>query len=73
MTINIGELIDRVSIINCKLWHVQEKVYAAAAAESFLDAETTKQLAILNLERAALLNAINHWAGEQAQVVKLVK
>lgn len=64
MNRSLGDLIDRLSICNVKLWHLQEKVYEAEAKGSGLDAPTTAALANLNVERSHLMTAIEETVGE---------
>lgn len=59
MAETLGQLVDRLSIVNIKLWHVQDVVYAAVAAGEGLDAETTAKLAALNLERNRFVTEID--------------
>lgn len=56
---SLGDLVDRLSITNLKLWFVQDAVHKAAAANQGLDAETVKKLASLNLERNRTMTAID--------------
>ena len=60
-TISIGELIDRISIINVKIWHAEEK-FTRAKEEN--DKENMANIAVLtrelNRERASLREEINH-------------
>lgn len=55
----LGELVDRLCTVNMKLFHLQDKVHAAAAAGTGLDADTVRGLANLNRERSALMNQID--------------
>lgn len=55
-----GDLVDRISILNLKIWHLQDWVYRAAAMEPHEFAAVPadqvqakiKQLAELNLDRS---------------------
>lgn len=52
-----GELVSRLGLVNCRLWHEQEKVYMhkkIAAKENLL-----KKLALLNLERNDCIDLID--------------
>ena len=55
----LGELVDRLSILNLKLWFVQEAVHQAASKGEGLDAETVARLASLNLARNAAMTDID--------------
>lgn len=59
MTRSLGDLVDRLSVTNIKLWFVMDQVHAAARAEAGLDAETTSRLVSLNLERNVLMSEID--------------
>lgn len=55
----LGSLVDRLSIANIKIFHIQEKVFEAARNNQGLDAETTKKLAAVNVERNKLATEID--------------
>ncbi len=59
MADTLGSLIDKISICNIKLYHVQEMVNAAARDGQPLDAETTGKLVTLNQQRSALITEYN--------------
>ncbi len=48
---SIGELFSQLADVNCRLWHVQEKVYEFEAIPAGEKDGVIKELAILNLER----------------------
>jgi hypothetical protein len=52
---SLGDLVDRLSIVNIKLFMVQEKVNVAAREGLGLDADTVYRLSALNLERNRLM------------------
>jgi hypothetical protein len=56
---SLGDLVDRLSIVNIKLFMVQEKVNVAAREGLGLDADTVYRLSALNLERNRLMTAID--------------
>lgn len=56
---SLGSLVDRLITLSMKLWHVQDKVFKAAREGTGLDAETTAQLASLNLDRNKTMSAID--------------
>jgi hypothetical protein len=47
----IGEMFAQLASANCRLWHVQEKVYEFEQVPMDQKDEVVKQLAIVNLER----------------------
>jgi len=55
----LGSLVDSLSIINLKLWHVQDVIHKAASNGEGVDAETVKKLVSLNLERARTMTAVD--------------
>ena len=48
---SLGEIFSLLAEINCKLWHVQEKVYEFEAVPMKEKDNVVKDLAIINLER----------------------
>ena len=62
MSETLGGLVDRLSIVNIKLWFVQDQIHQAAKAGSGLDAETVRKLVHLNLERNRLMTEIDELA-----------
>ena len=56
---NLGELFSRLADVNCRLWHVQEKVYDFAAVAPADKDAVIKQLALLNLERNTCIDALD--------------
>lgn len=58
-----GSLIDKLCVVNNKLWHAQEEVGGAALSQTGLDADTVKKLYHLNLERSLLINEYNEMVG----------
>lgn len=67
-----GSLTDKLSIVNIKMFMVQDKVHAAAANGEGLDAETVQNLVTLNLQRTALINEIDALDGETHRIVKIL-
>ena len=47
----LGEMFSQLAHTNCKLWHVQEKVYEFEAVPAEQKDAVIKELAIVNLER----------------------
>ena len=48
---SIGEIFSQLAAINCRLWHVQEKVYEFEAVPVEQKDSVIKDLAVINLER----------------------
>ena len=63
----LGDLVDRLSICNTKLFHIQDQVHEAARQDSDVYAERApeetqaifRKLAALNLERNSLMTQID--------------
>ena len=51
VTGSLGEIFSLLAETNCKLWHVQEKVYEFEAIPAEEKDNVVKDLAIINLER----------------------
>lgn len=56
---DIGEIFYQLADVNCRLWHVQEKVYEFENVPAEEKNKVVKQLALLNLERNKCIDAIN--------------
>ncbi|MDQ2937163.1 MAG: hypothetical protein M3R67_06610 [Acidobacteriota bacterium] len=56
---SVGEIFSLLAEINCKLWHVQDKVYDFEKIPVEEKDGVTKQLAILNLERTQCIDEID--------------
>ena len=59
MADSLGDLTDRLSIVNIKLFMVQERLNSAARDGVGLDADTVQKLSALNRERNRLMTAID--------------
>lgn len=59
MADTIASLIDKLGICNSKLFAVQDLVHKAVAGGVGLDADTTKKLVALNLQRNSLMSEID--------------
>lgn len=55
----IGELFSQLAETNCKLWHVQEKVYDFEQIPPAQKDEVIKELAIINLERNQCIDRLD--------------
>lgn len=73
MKIAMGDLIDRLSIINLKIWHLEEQIRAGKEGELTKEDICDRAIKIrtLNNERIALKNAINEDFGEGFEEVKV--
>lgn len=56
---NIGKIFSQLAEVNCKLWHVQEKVYEFEKVAVEEKDKVVKQLALLNLERNKCIDEID--------------
>ena len=55
----IGEMFAQLAAANCRLWHVQEKVYEFEQVPLDQKDEVVKQLAIVNLERNQCIDKLD--------------
>lgn len=55
----IGELLSQLVETNCKLWHVQEKVYEFERIPPAQKDEVIKELAVVNLERNQCIDRLD--------------
>lgn len=67
MSDTLGSLIDKLITTDLKLWHVQDKVHAAAVVGKGLDAETVRQLNSLNRQRNKLMSDIDRAGGGEVE------
>lgn len=72
MADSFGSLVDKLSIVNIKLYMVQDKVHEAAATGQALDVETTQQLVLLNQQRNALMREIDQLLHESVSTGKVI-
>jgi len=56
---SFGEICGQLALANCKVWHVQEKVYEFEKVPNEEKNEVIKQLAVLNLERTRCIDEID--------------
>ncbi len=56
---NIGEVFSELSLVNCTLWHKQEKVYEFEKVPLEEKDNVVKQLALLNLRRNKCIDQID--------------
>ena len=55
----IGQLFSQLAEVNCKLWHVQERVYEFEDVPPNEKDDVIKQLAIVNLERNQCIDKLD--------------
>jgi hypothetical protein len=55
----IGELFSQLAETNCKLWHVQEKVYEFEKIPLTQKDQVIKELAVVNLERNQCIDRLD--------------
>jgi len=56
---SIGEVFSRLVMVNCELWHEQEKVYEFENVPAEQKDSVVKRLAVLNLERNNCITRID--------------
>lgn len=56
---SIGEMFSKLAEVNCRLWHVQEKVYEFEQVPMNEKDGIIKQLAIVNLERNQCIDKLD--------------
>lgn len=56
---SIGEVFSQLAEVNCRLWHVQEKVYEFETVPMNEKDNVIKELAILNLERTSCIDKLD--------------
>jgi hypothetical protein len=56
---SIGEMFSQLAEVNCRLWHVQEKVYEFEQVPMDEKDAVIKQLAIVNLERNQCIDRLD--------------
>ena len=66
MEMQLGDLVDRLSIINLKIWHLESAIREGQEEGLGLEEVGRRALQIrdLNKERIALKNALNEPTGE---------
>jgi hypothetical protein len=56
---SIGEVFSKLALVNCTLWHEQEKVYEFELVPPDLKDKVVKRLALLNIERNQCIDQID--------------
>ena len=59
MSYTIGDLFDRLSIVNCKIWHIEEERRSLGSDEAERALSLSDRLSQANDERVGLVNQIN--------------
>lgn len=55
----IGQIVSQLAVVNCALWHEQEKVYEFEKVPAEEKDQVVKRLAVLNLERNQCIDGID--------------
>ncbi len=69
MTVSIGELIDRLTIVNLKIFYCVDLI--EHSPHERIVAENAKKAQLLNKERSRLINEINRVMGSDRVEVKV--
>jgi hypothetical protein len=56
---NVGEMIGRLATVNCKLWHVQERVYTFDQVGPVEKDNVIQSLSNLNLQRNQIIEELD--------------
>ncbi len=72
MAESLGSLVDKLSVVNIKMFFVQDRVHQAAREGQGLDPETTAQVVSLNVQRNGLINELNQLGGGAEPIIKLM-
>lgn len=67
MAETLGSLVDKLSVVNLKLWFTQDVVHKAAKTNDGVNAETVARLHSLNLQRNSLMTEIDICLAEAVQ------
>lgn len=59
MSDTLGSLVDKLAIVNIKLFMVQDDIHAAAKRNEGLSPELTRKVVDLNLQRSKLMTEID--------------
>lgn len=63
----LGSLVDKLSIVNCKLYEVQGMMHLAADAGEGADADLVHKLVTLNKLRSKLMTEIDRAGGGEVE------
>ena len=56
---SVGQLFSQLAEVNCRLWHIQERVYEFEQVPAAEKDEVIKQLAVVNLERNQCIDKLD--------------
>lgn len=65
---SLGDLVDKLSIVNIKLWFVQGQIMKAALEDRGASAVTVKQQVQLNAERCQLMGEVDRLLNDSIRV-----
>lgn len=63
MRVTLGQLVDRLSIVNLKIWHLESDIRKGVVMDDAEIGRRAKQIRDFNAERVALVNALNELDG----------
>lgn len=67
MAETLGGLVDKLTVVNLKLWFTQDRVHQAAKNGDGVDAEVVAKLHSLNIQRNSLMSEIDLCLAEAVQ------
>lgn len=66
----VGDLIDKLSIVNIKIWDATEKFHIAHKAKNFKKAhDFNEKLELMNVQRRELIKAINSFFSDKQDIL----
>lgn len=73
MEYSLGDLVDRLGIVNLKIWHLESAIRSGKEGKMLLDEVGRRALQIrdLNAERIALKSALNEIQGSSVKEIKV--
>ena len=69
----LGQMFSQLAEVNCRLWHVQEKVYEFEKVPMDQKNDIIKQLAIVNLERNQCIDKLDQEFRDAVEQLKSPK
>jgi len=67
----LGQMFSQLAEVNCRLWHVQEKVYEFEQIPMNQKDDIIKQLAIVNLERNQCIDKLDQEFRKSVERIRL--
>jgi len=67
----LGQMFSQLAEVNCRLWHVQEKVYEFEQIPMHQKDDIIKQLAIVNLERNQCIDKLDQEFRNSVERIRL--